>query len=382
MLYKGIITSMLNINESRLLFLFRKLVETDSSSGKERKICDIIKNELSNLGYESNEDNAGKYIKGNSGNLYAYIDGDIALPSILFSAHMDTVEPSENKKFIIDQDGTIHSDGTTVLGADDFSGVSAILEALNIIKENNISHRPIELLFSVSEENYCRGISKFDFNKLKSKEAYVFDLSGNVGYAAYAAPTIISFKAEIIGISSHAGFAPEKGVNAIKAAAYAISAIQCGKIDDDTTVNIGKISGGTADNIVPDKCIITGEIRSYSDEKAIKQYNLIKDIFEKTASQFDAETEITHNQNITAYETELNHSVVKRFNTVCSNLQIEPKLIRSFGGSDNNVMSQNGVAGIVIATAMNNCHSTNEWTTIDELKRAVNVALELMISKE
>lgn len=373
---------MCNINENRLIALFKKLVETDSPSGAERQVCDILKTELANLNVSVSEDNAGEYINGNAGNLYAYVEGDVDLSPILFSAHMDTVEPAKNKKCIIDDNGKIHSDGSTVLGSDDFAGICAILEALKTVKENNLSHRPIEIIFSVSEENYCKGISQLDFNKVKSKEAYVFDLSGAVGTAAYAAPTILSFKADIIGKSSHAGFAPEQGIHSIKIAAEAISKINCGKIDAETTVNIGTINGGTATNIVPDKCSITGEIRSYSDTNAARQYNNIEKIMKETTDKFGAVADVSFTKNITAYETDVHHKVVERFKNVCNDLQLMPKMERSFGGSDNNVMVLNGINGIVVATAMNECHTLNEWTTVVELKNAAELAFNLMISKE
>lgn len=373
---------MKNVNEKRLLSLFKKLVETNSPSRGEKAVCDILKGELKNIGITASEDHAGEYISGNSGNLYAFVDGNVDLPPLVFSAHMDTVEPSSGKKCIIDTDGKIHSDGTTVLGSDDFAGVSAIMEALYVIKENHIPHRPIEILFSVSEETYCSGIAHFDFDKLKSEEAYVFDLSGEVGAAAYAAPTILSFKAEIKGKASHAGFAPEQGIHSIKAAADAVSKITCGKMDDETTVNIGTISGGTANNIVPDKCTLTGEIRSYSDEKAVQQYNLIAEIIKESADTFSAAVDVSFIRNVTAYETPLNHGVVKRFESVCRDLQLKSRFERSFGGSDNNVFAQHGINGIVAATAMNACHTLNEWTTVCELKNAAELALNLMISKE
>lgn len=373
---------MQNVNESRLLSLFKKLVETDSPSGREREVCDIIINELNKTGICVLEDRAGERIGGNAGNLYAYIDGDLKLSPLLLSAHLDTVEPSANKKCIIEKDGTIHSDGETVLGADDFAGVSAIIEALNVLKENNIPHRPLEVLFSVSEENYCKGISEFNFKNIRSKEAYVFDLSGRVGTAAYAAPTILSFKAKISGRASHAGFAPDKGIHSVKAAAEAVSKINCGRIDSETTVNIGTICGGCADNIVPEACVLTGEIRSYSDEKAVSQYELISNIINKTAEELGAGAEISFVRSITAYKTDLNNAVVCRFKKACADLKLQPELIRSFGGSDNNVFALNRITGIVAATAMNACHTTEEWTTKDELKKAAELAYRLMISKE
>ena len=372
----------MDINEKRLLNLFKKLVETDSPSGGERLVCDMIKDEFKKLNIPVIEDNAGEYINGNAGNLYAYIDGDLTLPPLLFSAHMDTVEPSKNKKCIIEKDGKIHSDGTTVLGSDDFAGVVAIIEAIKTVKENSLTHRPVEILFSVSEENYCKGVAQFDFSKTKSKEAYVFDLSGKVGTAAYAAPTILSFRADIFGKASHAGFAPEKGVHSIKIAAEAVSKINCGKIDDETTVNIGTIVGGTATNIVPDKCTLTGEIRSYSDEKAVNEYRNIEKIIKETAEKFGASADVSFVKSIVAYETDLNSETVKRFESACNTLGFEPVLERSFGGSDNNVMALKGINGIVVATAMNECHTLNEWTTASELKNASKLALSLMLSEK
>jgi tripeptide aminopeptidase len=225
-------------------------------------------------------------------------------------------------------------------------------------------------------------VSEFDFSRLKSKQAYVFDLSGEVGASAYCAPTILSFKLELFGKASHAGFAPQDGVHSIKAVASIVSQITCGKIDEDTTVNIGTISGGSADNIVPDYCAVTGEIRSYSDDKAVEQFNTIESISKRVADEFNAKLNITFERNVTAYETPLDHLAVKRFENSCEALSIKPSLVRSFGGSDNNVFALNGITGLVVATAMNNCHSTSEWTTVDELKKSSQIALELMMSKE
>lgn len=370
------------INQKRLVSLFKRLVETDSPSASEQAVCSIIKKELKKTGAVLIEDNAKNYINGNAGNLYTFIKGDLDLPPVLFSAHMDTVEPSKNKKCIIEDDGKIHSDGTTVLGSDDFAGISAIIESVKVIMENKIPHRPIELIFSVSEETYCSGIKNFDFSKIQSKDAYVFDLSGKVGNAAYAAPTIISFKAEIHGKASHAGFAPEQGIHSIKAAADAVSKITCGKIDDETTVNIGIISGGKATNIVPDFCVLKGEIRSYSDKKAVAEYEKIENIVIKSAKESGASAYVSFDKNVIAYETDINSKTVKRFKDACADLQLKSNIIRSFGGSDNNVFAQHGINGIVTATAMNDCHTLGEWTTIDELTKAAELALNLMLSKE
>ncbi|MCH5316999.1 MAG: M20/M25/M40 family metallo-hydrolase [Eubacterium sp.] len=370
-----------SVNEKRIIDLFKRLVETDSPSRGERQVCDLVKKELEKLGIEPIEDSAGEKIGGNAGNIYAYIDGDIDLPPILFSAHMDTVEPSSNKKMIIDEDGRIHSDGTTVLGSDDFAGITSIIEALAVIRENKLSHRPIELLFSVCEEQCGGGADVADYDKIKSKEAYVFDLDGSAGTACYAAPTILTFKAEFKGRAAHAGLDPENGIHAIRAASLAISRIECGKIDG-TTVNIGTLKGGVANNIVPEHCVFTGEIRSYDDEKVTERYELIEDIIRRSAEEFGASVETESFRGIIAYETDLEHPVVQRFTNACDAMKIESKLERSFGGSDNNVFALYGIKGLVLSTAMNDCHTTNEWTTVNDLKGAAELALTLMLSKE
>ena len=369
------------INTARLLNTFKNLVTIDSPSFGERQICDYIKSELDKLDLTFYEDDCAARIGGNCGNLYSYIDGDIDLPPLLFCAHMDTVEPSRGKTMTVHDNGTITSDGTTVLGADDLAAIASYLEAYRVIKENGLPHRPLELLFAVAEEPYNIGIKAFDLSLLKSREAYVFDLSGPVGVAANQAPTLISFKITFSGRSAHAGFAPENGIHAIKAAAQTISQIKCGRVDD-LTVNIGTITGGTANNIVPDKCTFTGEVRSFSDEHATAHADYIAGLAKKTAQGFGAVAEVEITKHITAYCTDTNHSVVKRFINSCKALGLAGSLCSTYGGSDNNHLVLHGIDGIVVATAMNDCHTTDEYTTVKELSNAANLALSLMLSKE
>lgn len=368
-------------NKKRMLSLFEKLISFDSPSFGEREICDYIKTVLSELGVSASEDGAARHINGNCGNLLAWVDGTIDLPPLLFCAHMDTVEPCRGKRMKIDQDGMITSVGETILGADDCSGIAAILEALTTLIESGVPHRPIEILFTVAEEPYCVGVRHLDFSSHKSKEAYVFDLTGAVGEAAYQAPTILSFQAVFNGRSAHAGFAPEQGVHAIQGACVAVSRIKCGHVGD-ATVNIGTISGGIADNIVPDRCSVTGEIRSFSDKAAHDQLETISSTIKEAADDCGASVEIHSTVHCTAYQTPLNHAVIKRFYSACGQINLEPCLVQTFGGSDNNHLSLNGMAGLVVANAMNSCHSTSEYTTVEELENAANLALALMLSKE
>lgn len=367
------------INRERITKEFCDLVAIDSIPFHERRMADVLIHKLEELDFQVEEDNTGQEIyQGNCGNVYGFLKGELEGDPILFSAHMDTVEPGLNKKAIVHEDGTITSDGTTVLGADDLSGVVAILEAVRTIKERKIPHRSIEVLFTYAEEVYIRGSEVFDYSKVKAKKAYTLDLDGPIGTAAIKAPTLVSFTARFLGKAAHAGFAPEQGIHAIAIAAQAITGIQQGRIDEETTVNIGIIDGGKARNIVPEVCVLQGEVRSQSHEKAIAEAEKIKAVFEDTAGKYGAEMEFTTTFGCIAYEIPRNHSVITSFETVCSELGYPTKLIHTFGGSDNNNFVRNGIIGIVLSCGMNKVHSLCEYTHIDDLEKISNIVLSLM----
>lgn len=373
---------MADINEKRQLDLFKRLVETDSPSYQERRVADLIKAELASMGVDCIEDGAAEKLGGNAGNVFARLEGNVDAPALLFSSHMDTVEPSCGKKFVLGEDGIVRTDGTTVLGADDFAGVSGILEAVRVIVENNLPHRTIELLFTPAEEIFCGGADFFDYSTLQAKEAYVFDLDGDVGTACIAAPTIIKYTIDFKGKSAHAGFAAHLGVHAIKAAADAVCKIECGQVDEDTTVNIGVINGGKATNIVPDECRIVGEVRSFNHEKAVKKAEEIKSIAAECAEKIGAQIDFVSNCNTIAYNHSQDSSVCRRFAEACRSLGVEPKFEPSFGGSDNNVFADNGVMGVVCSTAMYDCHTTSEWCKVEELHKSARLALRLMLAED
>lgn len=366
------------IDRERLVGTFSKLVSIDSPSFGERRMGDYLKEQLAGLGLGPREDDAGAAMGGACGNLYGYLEGDPAMPPVLFCGHMDTVEPSAGKQAVIGEDGVIRSGGDTVLGADDCAGIAAILEALQVIRENRLPHRPVEVLFSVAEEKYCKGIARFDFSKLKSREAYVPDLAGPVGTAALAAPSILSFTVQVHGRSAHAGFAPQEGIHAVQAAAAAVASLTLGKLDEDTTLNIGAMEGGQATNVVPDLCTVTGEIRSFSHKKALSLAEAVRIQFETFAAAVGASVTFSLQTDSEAFETPENHPVVRRFRAACALLGLPVSLIRTFGGSDNNVLAGKGIAGIVLASTMYECHSCAEYTTVDELARLAELILTLM----
>ncbi|SMC64457.1 M20/M25/M40 family metallo-hydrolase [Papillibacter cinnamivorans] len=372
----------MGINRDRLIRDFSEMVATYSPSYGERTLGDRIKNSLACLGFSVSEDGAGSILGGNCGNIRGFLEGNLPLEPLLFCAHLDTVETSSGKRAVLGEDGFIRSGGDTILGSDDLSGVAAILEALRVIREEKLPHRPIEVLFSVAEEAYCRGIQAFDASVLRSKEAYVLDLSGPVGTAALRAPSIISYEAEVLGKSSHAGFAPEDGIHAVAAAAKAVAALPIGRPDEESTLNAGFISGGGATNIVPDRCIVRGEVRSYSHEKALEWIRAVGKRFEEAAAEYGAGIRFKHEVVSEAYQTPPDSPVVRRFEEAARSLGLPLSLISTFGGSDNNTLAKKGISGIVPACAMNEVHSLSEYTTVEELARAALLTLTLMTSTQ
>ena len=371
------------IDRDQLLSLFSQLVSKDSPSLDERAVCDFLKATLHTMGITAIEDDAAETIGGTCGNLYAYLDGSLDLPPLLFCGHMDTVEPSHGKRAVFHDDGTITTDGTTVLGADNAAALACFLTAISALVKHRIPHRPIELLISTCEEDFCTGSSVFDFSRIRSKQAYVFDLAGPVGSASNQAPTILSFECVFHGKATHAGFAPEQGIHAIKAAAAAITAIPCGRIDETMVVNIGTISGGVTYNIVPETCRFTGEIRGYDDTHVVEQLDKIRTICQQTAAEYGAAADVRCiSHRVVAYRTPEDHPVIQRYQRACAQLGLPYSLSPTFGGSDNNVLASHGITGIVAATAMNQCHTCQEYTSVEELTRAAQLVLHLMTAAD
>lgn len=358
--------------------IFAKLVEIDSPSLGEHRMAEQVKELFGNLAIQLTEDSSSEMTGSDSGNLYAYVPGTMPGDPILFAAHMDTVMPANGKQAIFHSDGRITSDGTTVLGADDLAAVTAIYKAVKYIKENQVAHRNLELLFTTGEELYCKGAKAFDCESLKAASVYVPDLSGDIGTAAYAAPTILSFRATIKGVASHAGFAPEDGINAIAAGADAIASLKQGRIDENTTANIGTIQGGDGINIVSPECIIKGEIRSLHHEKALEVLEAYRQQFEQSAKKFGATVVWEANIDIKAYETDPDSEPVRAFCRAAEKAGVTPHLTKTFGGSDNNVFAQYGIPGIVIASAMHNAHTCEEYSDVHEIEKVSQILIHLL----
>lgn len=371
------------IEDETIINNFITLTGFDSEAFYEHDIAEYVKEKLEKLGLMVRIDTTDEeYLKAHPQsfpNIYGFLPGNIEGEPLLFSAHLDTVAPGKEKKRNITSDGRITSDGSTVLGADDISGVVSIFYGLEQIRKNDLAHPDIEVLFTVAEEMFCEGSRYLDYSLIKSKRAYVFDLSGNVGSAAVRAPSIFSFEIDIKGRASHAGFAPQKGINALNIAVDSLKGIRTGKTDEETTVNFGTINGGTGKNIVPEKITITGEVRSLDHEKAKKTMEGIIETFSHNARKAGGVAYCYCHEHIRAFTVDRNKETVKHFMQAlpaCDMNEID--LITTFGGSDANRLNEHGIETIVLACGMENVHTTKEYIAIKELKKSAELALRLM----
>lgn len=370
-----------HVDLGRLREEFARLTAIDSVSFSERQMADQLTARLQELGFAVREDQAGAYYGGTAGNIYGCLKGTVPGPGVLLSAHMDTVQPGIGKRARFAEDGTVTSEGDTILGADDVAGLVEILEGIRCVQEAGLPYRDVEVLFPIAEEVYIKGTGKFDFRQIQAREAYVLDLSGPVGAAALRAPTLISFAVTIKGRAAHAGFNPEAGIHAVWLMCRVIGTIPQGHVDPETTLNIGLISGGEATNIVPPSCVCRGEIRSYDHSKALAVLNEVKEQFQKAAEAEGAGFHLESHVDLTAYQVDPAEPVVEHFTKCCDELGIPWKLTSTFGGSDNHNFLQNGIPGIVLSCGMYEVHSVREYTRLQDLECGARLVAKLIQPK-
>lgn len=372
------------INKDRIVDEFITLVKIDSPSLHERKIADYLTDKLQKIGLKVTEDGAGKAI-GNScdeqtGNLIAVLDGNVPdAPTILLCAHMDTVEPGRGVKPVI-KENAIYSDGKTVLGADNKAGIAAILEVLTVLKEKELPHGNLEILFTVAEEIGLVGSKNLDHKLLQADIGYVLDCDGRAGTIITRAPAQYRITASIIGRAAHAGISPEEGVNAIYVASKAISQMKLGRIDEETTANIGVISGGKATNIIPDLVNIEGETRSIDPEKLEKQTEVMLNTLRQAANDLGAEVEAKKELLYPRLKLEETDRPVQIAVNAARQAGQKPVLVGTGGGSDANIMNGLGIPTVNLGIGMNKVHSTEEFITIEDLVLNARYVLEIIKS--
>lgn len=357
------------INQARLVETFIELVQIDAPSGEEEQIARRIAARFDSLGLAADVDALF--------NLTIRTDGQ-GKPLFL-SAHMDRVEPGRGIKPLID-DGVVRSDGSTILGADDIAGVAAILEGVQSMMEDGVPHLPLEIAFSCQEEVGLVGAKGLDLSRFRSREGVVLDSSGPVGRIIVASPSHNHINATITGKAAHAGVAPERGVDAIRVAAKAIAKMRLGRLDKETTANIGVIHGGSARNVVADRVELVGEARSRNPRKLERQTRAMRQALERAAKPYAAKVDVRTERAYNQYKFGKRDRLVKRVQNAIKNIGCTPQLAVTGGGSDANIYNAKRLKCVVTSVGYEHNHTSGEYIAITELLKAAELVVALATS--
>jgi tripeptide aminopeptidase len=374
------------INHERLKNLLIELIKIDSLSRKELDVAVRLKREMEDLGATVFIDDAGEKVGGNVGNLIAHFPGtNTGAQPLLLSAHMDTVVPGEGIVPILDGD-ILRTDGRTVLGGDDKSGVAIICEVLRVMKENRLPCGAIDVVFTICEEAGLIGAKCLDVSKLRARTGLVLD-SDSVGFLFTKAPAANRMEFRVHGLEAHAGVCPEKGINAIKVAADGIAQMQLGRIDFETTANIGVVEGGMAVNIVPNQVVLKGEARSHSQEKLDRQTKHMQSCLETAAARHflalegkrhSARVEAKIERDYDRMDVPESAPIVQLVHAAAKNLNLEVKTGATGGGCDANVLNQKGLVVANLGTGMREFHTVKEWLDLKDLQVSAQMVLEIV----
>lgn len=366
------------MEKKRVVETFIELVKMDSESKKEGPFQAFLKGKFERLGLEVYEDQTKEQTGLGANNLLCRLaktkhDGT----SLLFSCHVDTVSPGVGIEPII-KDNVLYSKGETILAADDKAGIAIMLELIQRIKEEAIPHGGIEFILSPGEEIGLVGANAFDCTLLESEIGFVLDNEGPVGSITVASPTLMGLDVEIKGKTAHAGLEPENGVSAIEIAGIAIAKMKLGRLDEETTANIGTINGGVASNIVADEVKITAEARSISHEACLTQVEEMVAAFEDTAAAMGGSVTITQDTKSTGYRLTPEHTTVKLAAKALQKIGCQVNYDVSGGGSDANVFNSKGKEVANLSIGYEKIHTLDEYLPIDELEKAVELAVQLV----
>ena len=371
------------VNENRMAKTFMDLVKIDSVSREEGRLAAYLQDLLRSMGARTVMDDSAARTGSDTGNLIARLDGSNTVPPLLFSAHMDTVEPGRGIQPIL-ENGCITSDGTTILGADDKSAIAILLEALSVLKESGRPHPPLEFVFSTCEEIGLLGAKNLDWSLISARMGYVLDTRDPAGLVTRA-PSANRLKFTVLGRDAHAGSAPEKGINAILIAAQAIATLDLGRVDLETTCNLGVIHGGDATNIIPKRVEVDGEVRSHDDTKLAAVTQRMVDAFQKAVADYpdrgeDGRPDVRIDIHPDFKRTLIpeNHPVVRMAFDAAQRLKRTISLQTAGGGSDANVFFQKGIFTGVLGTGMTDVHSVREHVSLQDMVQACEMVLELM----
>jgi len=365
---------------SRLVNEFLELVQIDSETKHEELIAPILVGKLEEMGFEVYQDDAHTRNGHGAGNIIATLNGTLDVEPIYFTVHMDTVVPGVGIKPEIREDGYIYSDGTTILGADDKAGIAALFEMAKRLKEQNIEHGTIQFIITAGEESGLVGAKELEREKIIAKYGFAVDSDGKVGGIVTGAPYQAKLNVKILGKTAHAGVAPEKGISAITLASKAIAKMKLGRIDEETTANIGRFEGGKATNIVCDEVNILAEARSINEEKLNAQTQHMKETFETVAKENGGRAEVEVKIMYPGFSVTEEDKVVQIAMEAVKNIGREPNLGVSGGGSDANIISGFGIPTVNLSVGYEEIHTTNERMPIEELDKLADLLVEIVKS--
>lgn len=367
------------MNKQRLLDEFFELVQIDSETEDEREIADVLTAKMEALGFDVFEDDTTAETGHRAGNLIATMQGTVeGVTPIYFTCHMDTVTPGIGIKPELRADGYVYSDGTTILGADDKAGIAALFEMMRVLKEQNIPHGEIQFVITAGEESGLVGAKAMDASLIHAKFGYAVDSDERVGGIVTASPYQAKLWTTILGKTAHAGVAPEKGISAINIAAKCISAMTLGRIDEETTANIGRFEGGRATNIVCDEVKIFAEARSINPEKLTAQIDHMVTTFERVANEMGGSATSVVKRMYPGFHFDETDAVVQTAMTAVRNVGRTPKLLTSGGGSDGNVFNGAGIPTATLSVGYEEIHTTDERMPVEELNKLTQLLIEIV----
>lgn len=346
-----------------------ELAAIPTPPGSEQPVADRVSGFLRELGLEVDEDDAG--------NLYCRLPRSTSGTALFLCAHMDTVPPDGPIEPVV-EDGVVWNRGGTILGADNKSAVAAMLEAVRRIAREERPHAGVELVFTPQEEVGLLGAKAFDHTRLESEAGFVYDQAAPIGEIVLGAPTQRSLRLRFHGRAAHAGMYPEEGRSAVAAAARAIADMRLGRVDEETSANVGVIHGGTARNIVPEWCTIEAEARSHDEAKVNELVQEILDACTFAATTGDCELEASVEETYAGYRFRRGDLPVRLAATALLRTGFEPRYVLSGGGADANVFNDRGLQCLNIANGMTDIHTPDERIAVDDLERMVEVTLALV----
>jgi tripeptide aminopeptidase len=364
----------------RFLDLFLELCAIPSPSAKERAVADRVAEVLMQLGLAWDEDDAAGRLGGDTGNIYCRIPptNGVAGTPIFLCAHTDTVPPETAIEPVVGEDGVVRNAAGTILGSDNKAAVVVMLESATRILEEKREHAGIELLFTPQEEVSLRGADAFDHTRLVASTGYVYDQGAPIGEIVLGSPHARLLDFRFHGAAAHAGMHPEDGRSAIAAASRAIADFRLGRIDEETSANVGVISGGTARNVVPEWCSFTAEVRSHDERKAIDVAREMVESAAFAASLVDCEVESEVRPSFPGYRFRESDEPVRLAATALERAGYTPSYALSGGGADANVFNARGLRCVNLANGMMEIHTPDEHIAVADLEGMVEVTLALV----